>query len=115
MGSVKSFLKCHGVYEWLLIRCSAMLILFYLIYFFYFFSIHTSLSYNEWCNFFSNKGTKIFSILALFAILSHAWIGMRHILEDYIKKKLIKKMSMCVIIAMLILYLFFGIIIIWSV
>lgn len=115
MGSIKSILKCNGIHEWLLVRFSAILILLYLIYISFFIYINASLSYNEWHNFFCNKINKIFSILTLFSMLSHTWIGMRHIVEDYIKKILFRKLGICLIIIMLFLYLLFGIIIIWSI
>lgn len=115
MGSIKSILKCNGIHEWLLVRFSAVLILLYLIYFTYFIFINTALSYNEWHDFFCNKTTKIFSVLTLFSVLSHTWIGMRHILEDYIKKYILKKLGTWFIIIILFSYLLFGIIIIWSV
>lgn len=115
MGPIKLISKFHGVHEWLLVRCSAILILVYLIYLAYFIFFNTSLSYSEWCNFFSNKTIKICSTLTLFAMLSHTWVGMHHILEDYIKKYILKKLGIYLIIIVLILYLTFGIIIIWSI
>lgn len=116
MGSIKSILKYHhGIYEWLLVRFSAMLMLLYLIYFFCFILFNASLSYNEWHDFFDKKINKIFSILTLISMLSHTWIGMRHILEDYIKKFALKILGIWLIITILLLYLSFGIIVIWSV
>lgn len=115
MGPIKSILKYNGIHEWLLVRFSAILILLYLIYFSYFICINTSLSYNEWHNFFSNKATKIFNTLTLFSILSHTWIGMRHILEDYIKKYMLKTIGIWMTIIILFSYFLFGIIIIWSI
>lgn len=115
MESIKLTLKLHGIHEWLLVRFSAIVVLLYLIYLFGFMFLGPSLSYNDWYNFFSNKSTKVLSILTLFSTLSHTWIGMRHIVEDYIKKYILKKLGIWLIIIMLFSYLLFGIIIIWSV
>lgn len=115
MGSIKSILKNYGTHEWLLVRFSAIWMFLYLIYFSCFILLHTSLSYNEWHDFFSNQITKIFSILTLFSILSHTWVGMHHILEDYVKKYIFQKLGIWLVIIVLIFYLLFGIIIIWSV
>lgn len=115
MGSVKSVLKCHGIYEWLLVRFSAILMLLYLIYFSCFILFNTSLSYNEWYDFFDKKITKIFSILTLISMLSHTWIGIHHIFEDYVKQHIFKILGIWLVIIVLFLYLLFGTIIIWSV
>lgn len=115
MGLIKTILKCHGTYEWLLVRFSAVLILLYLIYISYFILFNASLSYNEWHDFFDKKITKTLSILTLFSILSHTWIGMRHIVEDYIKKYIFKKLGIWLIVIVLFSYLLFGIIIIWNI
>lgn len=115
MEFIKLTLKFHGIHEWLLVRFSAVLMLLYLIYLLCFIFFSASLSYSDWYNFFSNKSTKIFSILTLFSVLSHTWVGMRHIIEDYIKKCILKKLGIWLIIMMLFSYLLFGIIIIWSI
>lgn len=115
MESIKLILKFRGIHEWILVRFSAILILLYSIYLSCFIFFNTSLSYNDWHDFFSNKITKIFSLLTLFSILIHTWIGMRHIIEDYIKKYILKKLGIWLIIVMLLSYLSFGTIVIWSV
>ncbi|URJ23484.1 succinate dehydrogenase, hydrophobic membrane anchor protein [Blochmannia endosymbiont of Camponotus sp. C-003] len=115
MVSIKSILKCHGVHEWLLVRMSAIWILLYIIYISIFIIFSNNLSYDQWYDFFSKKTTKIFSIITLLSALSHAWIGMRHILEDYITLPVLRQLGIWVTGSILCVYLFFGIIIIWSI
>ncbi|WP_331828241.1 succinate dehydrogenase, hydrophobic membrane anchor protein [Candidatus Blochmannia sp. SNP] len=115
MVPIKSALKCHGVYEWLLVRVSAILILLYIMYISTFIIFTNTLSYDEWYDFFSKKITKIFSIIALISALSHTWIGIHHVLEDYIKLIILRRISIWITNSVLFIYLLFGIIIIWSV
>ncbi|WP_159714190.1 succinate dehydrogenase, hydrophobic membrane anchor protein [Blochmannia endosymbiont of Camponotus nipponensis] len=115
MVSIKLILKCHGVYEWLLVRFSAIWMLSYIIYISVFMISVNTLSYDKWYDFFSKNTTKIFSIIALFSVLSHTWIGMRHILEDYITLPVLRQLGIWITGCILFVYLLFGMIIIWSI
>lgn len=53
--------------------------------------------------------------MTLLSALSHTWIGMRHILEDYITLPVLKQLGTWITVFILFAYLFFGMIIIWSV
>ncbi|URJ30303.1 succinate dehydrogenase, hydrophobic membrane anchor protein [Candidatus Blochmannia vicinus (nom. nud.)] len=115
MVPIKSALKRHGVYEWLLVRFSAILMLLYIMYISTFIISTNTLSYDAWYNFFSKNTTKIFSITTLISALSHTWIGIHHVLEDYIKLIILRRISIWITNSVLFMYLLFGIIIIWSV
>ncbi|URJ30055.1 succinate dehydrogenase, hydrophobic membrane anchor protein [Blochmannia endosymbiont of Camponotus sp.] len=115
MVPIKSTLKRHGVYEWLLVRFSAILILLYIVYISIFIIFTNTLSYDEWYDFFGKNTTKIFSIMALISALSHTWIGIHHVLEDYIKSIILRRISIWITNSVLFIYLLLGIIIIWSV
>ncbi|URJ32565.1 succinate dehydrogenase, hydrophobic membrane anchor protein [Blochmannia endosymbiont of Camponotus sp.] len=115
MVSIKSILKCHGVHEWLLVRVSAVWMLLYIVYISIFIISSNNLSYDKWYDFFSKNITKIFSIMTLLSALSHTWIGIRHILEDYITLPVLKQLGTWITGFILFAYLFFGMIIIWSV
>ncbi|URJ25388.1 succinate dehydrogenase, hydrophobic membrane anchor protein [Candidatus Blochmannia ocreatus (nom. nud.)] len=116
MASIKIFFKYHGVYEWLIVRFSAILTLGYILYllFFIVFSNATP-SYDDWYDFFNTNTNKIISIITLIAILTHAGIGVHHILEDYIKLSVLKLLGIWTINSILFIYLLYGIIIIWSI
>lgn len=107
--------KKSGVYEWIIVRLSAIFIACYIIYLFNSILFFQNLSYDEWYNFFNNKVNKIFNFIILLFILIHTWIGMRHILEDYIKLSILKKFIIGFTAAVLHIYLLLGIIIIWGI
>lgn len=114
MVSIKLILKYYGVYEWLVVRLSAISITLYVIYLFVFLLYSHDLSYIDWYNFFYNKSNKIFNFILLLFGLVHTWIGMRHILEDYIKSSILRRIGIGIICTVLYIYLLLGIIVIWG-
>lgn len=114
MESLKFILKNFGVYEWLIVRLSAISIMIYFIYIFISVVNSHNLSYVDWYNFFDHNTTKTFSLINLLFVLIHTWIGMRHILEDYIKSIILRQLGIGLIFMILHIYLLLGIMIIWN-
>lgn len=82
MVSNASALGRNGVHDWLLIRASAIVIMLYVIYRVGFIATAGDITYSFWRGFFAMPLTKVFTLLMLFAILVHAWIGMWQVLTD---------------------------------
>lgn len=114
MGLLKFVLKYYGVYEWLIVRLSAISIAVYGIYLFIFILCSPDLSYVDWCGFFYSKATKMFNLIILLFILIHTWIGMKHILEDYIVSSMLRRLGMGLTGMILYVYLLSGMMIIWG-
>lgn len=114
MVNIKLILKNYGVYEWIIVRFSGILVLIYMTYILSFILISHKLSYEQWCDLFNNNVIKIFNVCTLFFILVHTWIGIRHILEDYIKPTMFKKLLIRCVLTLLYIYLLLGIIITWG-
>lgn len=115
MVEIKLNYKNYGVYEWIIVRLSAIFISIYFVYVFSFIIFSNNLSYEQWYSFFNNKITKIFNVITLLCILVHTWIGVRHILEDYIKSIKLRKLGVGLTYTILYLYLLFGIVNIWGI
>lgn len=115
MGSIKLILKYCGVYEWLIVRLSAISMVIYIIYICIFVLYSHDLSYIDWYNFFHNKVNKICNFILLLFVLIHTWIGMRHILEDYIKSYILRRVGLGLICTILYIYLLLGTMIIWGI
>ncbi|XOD69897.1 MAG: succinate dehydrogenase membrane anchor subunit [Sodalis sp. (in: enterobacteria)] len=115
MVSNASALGRNGVHDWLLIRASAIVIFFYIIYELSFILFTDTLTYDVWLGFFSTPITKVFTLLALFSILVHTWIGMWQILTDYIKPLAVRLLLELAIVIVLMIYLFYGIVVVWGV
>ncbi|CAD83395.1 succinate dehydrogenase hydrophobic membrane anchor protein [Candidatus Blochmanniella floridana] len=115
MESMKLNHKYYGVYEWLIVRISAILTILYSVYLFNFINIDDNFSYEKWCIFFYDKKIKIFNTIVLLMLLKHTWIGMRHILEDYISSIILRRLSIGLIHIILYVYLLFGIAVVWGI
>lgn len=108
MVSNASALGRNGVHEWLLVRASAIVICLYIIYLLGFILIADTLTYDVWRGFFATPMTKVFTLLTLFSILVHTWIGMWQVLTDYIKPLALRLLLQLAIVIVLMVYLLYG-------
>ncbi|NHB86334.1 succinate dehydrogenase membrane anchor subunit [Photorhabdus tasmaniensis] len=115
MVSNASALGRTGIHDWLLLRASAIIIVLYVLYMLGFVAITSDITYEVWRGFFSSSITKVFTVLALFSILAHAWIGMWQVLTDYVKPLALRLVLQLAIIVTLMAYLIYGTIVVWGV
>ncbi|MCW0136293.1 succinate dehydrogenase membrane anchor subunit [Escherichia coli] len=80
-----------------------------------FFATSGELTYEVWIGFFASAFTKVFTLLALFSILIHAWIGMWQVLTDYVKPLALRLMLQLVIVVALVVYVIYGFVVVWGV
>lgn len=113
MVSNASALGRTGIQDWLLIRGSAIVIALYVLYLVGFVAIN-DITYEVWRSFFASSVTKVFTILTLFSILVHAWIGMWQVLTDYVKPLAIRLVLQLAIVVGLLAYLIYGTIVVWG-
>ncbi|ACT12281.1 succinate dehydrogenase membrane anchor subunit [Pectobacterium aroidearum] len=114
MVSNASALGRNGVHDWLLIRASAIVIVLYVIYIIGFIATAGDITYEIWRGFFSMALTKVFTLLTLFSILVHAWIGMWQVLTDYIKPLALRLTLQLAIVVALLVYVIYGTIVVWG-
>ncbi|WP_406704289.1 succinate dehydrogenase membrane anchor subunit [Sodalis sp.] len=114
MVSNASALGRNGVHEWLLVRASAIVICLYIIYLLGFILIADTLTYDVWRGFFATPMTKVFTLLTLFSILVHTWIGMWQVLTDYIKPLALRLRLQLAIVIVLMVYLLYGTVVVWG-
>ncbi|WP_087016435.1 succinate dehydrogenase, hydrophobic membrane anchor protein [Thaumasiovibrio subtropicus] len=105
----------NGVHDFVLIRASAIILTLYTFYMLGYFLFGPTLTYEVWTGFFAQTSTKVFTMLALFSVLIHAWIGMWQVLTDYIKPAALRAGIQFAIVAMLLIYLLSGFFIVWGV
>lgn len=115
MVSNASALGRNGVHDYILVRASAIVITLYIIYMIGFFAVTGDLTYGVWSGFFGSAFTKVFTLLTLFSILIHAWIGMWQVLTDYVKPLAIRLVLQFVIVAALLVYVLYGFVVVWGV
>ena len=81
--SVTSFTR-NGVSDWLVQRISAVILLVYFLFLAFYVGSHSELTYQQWRDLFAAPWMRAFTLLALFALCAHAWIGMWTIFTDYL-------------------------------
>jgi succinate dehydrogenase / fumarate reductase membrane anchor subunit len=112
----------NGLYDWLVQRISAVVLLLWFLYIAYFVASHSNLGYGEWRALFAATWMRIFTLSALFALCAHAWIGMWTISTDYFTTALLGRKAIVVrllfqiaTMAVLVVYLLWCVLILWSV
>jgi succinate dehydrogenase / fumarate reductase membrane anchor subunit len=81
--SVTSFGR-SGVYDWLVQRVSAVVLLAYVLFLVGYVVMADGIHYLEWRGLFAQMWMRVFSLVALLALCAHAWIGMWTIGTDYL-------------------------------
>lgn len=114
MVSNASALGRNGVHDWLLLRAAALLMTFYVLYILGFIVMSDALTYDIWRGFFASSFTKVFTLLTLFSILVHGWIGMWQVLTDYIKPLAMRLLLQLAIVVVLLVYAIYGTVVVWG-
>lgn len=114
MVSNASALGRNGIHDWLLLRAAAMVMTLYVLYILGFIVMSGTLTYDIWRGFFASSFTKVFTLLTLFSILVHGWIGMWQVLTDYIKPLALRMMLQLVIVVALLVYAIYGTVVVWG-
>ncbi|ABO23519.1 succinate dehydrogenase, hydrophobic membrane anchor protein [Shewanella loihica] len=104
-----------GVHDFILLRASAVILTCYTIFLVGFIAASAPLTYDVWHGLFSALPMKVFTLLALVAILVHAWIGIWQVLTDYVKPVAVRGVLQFVFVVAALSYLAAGIVIVWGV
>ncbi|MCE9550004.1 MAG: succinate dehydrogenase, hydrophobic membrane anchor protein [Betaproteobacteria bacterium] len=112
----------YGLRDWLVQRVTAVLMVAYTLFIAGYVVLHSSfesnawigLDYNTWTGLFSNLVMRSFSLLFLFAVFYHAWIGVRDIVMDYVKSARIRLVIYVLVIMALLLYSIWAVQILWG-
>jgi len=111
-----------GLYDWVVQRLSAVILLIYALGILSSFVLYPGMGYEQWKAIFSSSFMRIFSLIALLALCGHAWIGMWTISTDYLTNRQIGSsatffrlafQAFCVLL--ILIYLIWGIRIFWSI
>ena len=86
IGSKRLVVGAHyGLSGFIAQRVTAVVLTVYVVLLFVLLLTRSDLSYDGWAALFVPLWMKLFTLLAIGAVLYHAWIGMRDIWMDYIK------------------------------
>lgn len=104
----------NGLKDWLIQRITAVYLAIYALFLVGFIISHPQLNYNQWVALFNYPIMKLTSVLALLAILMHAWIGLWTVSTDYINPTGLRVIFQMAIVGVLLLLLLWGIMILWG-
>ena len=73
-----------GLRAWLVQRLSAVYMLFFIVFFLIRFLVDPPHSYPAWHGWMMSSGVSIGTAVFFFALLAHAWVGLRDVILDYV-------------------------------
>lgn len=105
----------QGLRDWIMQRLSAVYMAVFFSGFLLYLMTHSGLSFAEWHSLFSQEWMKIATLLAIFLLLYHTWVGIWTIFTDYVKPYVLRAILDCLVLLMLAACFIWGILILWSV
>ncbi len=103
-----------GVRDWLVQRVSAIILTAYVIFLLGFILLHLPLDYITWHQLFSSQWVRIFTLLTVFSLLAHTWVGLWTIATDYLKCAYIRMPFLLAVMLILFGCSVWSIIILWG-
>lgn len=104
----------NGLKDWLIQRMTAVYFAAYCIFVFGFFLLHPNLTYTQWHDLLANPIVGVATVLSLFALSLHAWIGIWTVTTDYIKCTVLRIAVQMVVVLWLFAQLAWGLMIVWG-
>ena len=104
-----------GVHDFILLRASAVILALYTFLILGFFLVTPEVTFDVWQGFFACFTVKVFTALAIFALVIHAWIGVWQVLSDYVKPACLRGGLQFFFAVTLLAYLVAGFLIVWGV
>ncbi len=105
----------YGLKDWLAQRITAVVMAVYTVALLVSLMFLPELNYGTWAGLFASPWMKVLTLLALAALMWHAWIGVRDIFMDYIKPTGVRLFLQVASIVALAGYAWWAVIILWRV
>ena len=114
MVTAVTSLTGNGLRDWLLQRATAIVIAAYVVIVIGFMMCNSPMTFSVWQHFFQCSLVRMFSILFLFSLAIHAWIGVWTVTTDYLNCACIRLLVQGAFACMLFLCLIWGVDIFWG-
>lgn len=105
----------YGMRDWLAQRITGVILAVYAILLVIMVLTQKEMSYGVWAGFFAEPWMKVATLLAMLALIYHAWVGVRDIYMDYIKPTSVRLSLQVLTILALISYAAWALVILWRV
>ena len=104
----------RGLVDWQIQRLSAVVILLYALYMTVFICWHHPLHYTVWQQLFQAPLMKMATLLAVFCVVAHAWIGLWTVFTDYIHHLMLRHVIQAIVMLVLFGMLLGAVFILWG-
>jgi len=104
----------NGLRDWLVQRITAIYIGVYVLFLLGYLIISPSINFTQWHHLFSCLWMQVASIIAIFSILLHAWVGIWTVTTDYIKATKLRIIIQSLVLLYLSSLFVWGIHIFWG-
>ena len=105
----------NGLTDWIVQRISALILAAYSVFMLAFFLCSVEVTYESWTGLFSNIWIKVFTLLTVFSVVAHAWIGMWTVFTDYVKSTAVRAILQIGLFVILFFYFFIAVLAVWAV
>lgn len=111
----------NGLYDWIIQRATAVILIVYIICLMSFLICNPGLTYADWHAYMTSGYMKVFSVIALLSIAAHGWVGLWTISTDYLTERQMGSIAtplrlafqgLCAVLT--IVYVIWGIQILWG-
>ena len=103
-----------GTRDWIVQRFGAVVLALYSLTLLGFFITHGNIDFLGWSAFITSLPMRLFSLVAIIALAGHAWVGIWTVLTDYVKSAGLRLILQALMIAAILVYVFWGIMIFWG-
>lgn len=104
----------NGLKDWLIQRVSAVYLFVYVIFIFGYLIFNSGVDYYKWQDLFALISVQVATVLALFFVVLHAWIGIWTVTTDYIKCTVIRLTLQMLVFVYLVGQFVWGLMIVWG-
>ncbi|MGE3927747.1 MAG: succinate dehydrogenase, hydrophobic membrane anchor protein [Lautropia sp.] len=105
----------YGLRDWLGQRVTAVILTVYSLYLLFTVLTVPRLEFRTWAGLFLSPFMKVATLLAMLALIYHAWVGIRDVYMDYIRPTMIRLLLEVLTILLLIGYACWTAVILWRV
>jgi len=104
----------YGLRDWLIQRITAVVMAVCSVALAGYLLLQPRLDYDIWTGLFSSQWVRTLTLLFLLCLFSHAWIGIRDIVMDYVKPTSVRLVIHVLVILASLLYTIWSVQILWG-
>jgi len=96
-----------GMTQWLYQRFSAVMLYVFTVYLFFYWLRVDTVDFNLWISFFDSISHRLIITFLFLVTFFHGWIGVQHVVEDYIKNPILNQMVYLILLLSMIIQIIF--------